>query len=388
MIRKLAIVGAIVTGVVALVAGPAFAHVEIEREGKVGTDGVVAATLHVPNEETNAGTTKGVLVLPGTPQLTVAEPEAVNGWTATVEKSAAGDVTQVTWTGGPLAGAEKVALPLKIGDVPADVDAVVFKAVQTYDDGTEVSWIEPTPAGGEEPEHPAPVLTVRAQQPVDDDAAATDHQATTTTKAKSDDSSSTGTIIAIVRRHRHRARDHRVLRQPVATRQGKPDGLTDAAGTAPALRAKVGPWLTTGSRLVLAVVWAWAGWAKIADPDAATRAVRAYEIFPEFLVKPIAWGLPFVELGLALLLVIGLACRPAAWVSAVLFLGFIVMIGSAWARGLSIDCGCFGGGGATNGVDGAKYAEEIVRDLVLLGLAVFVAVGPDLFLSLDRRMNG
>src|SRR3954471_1508310 len=106
MIRKLAIVGAIVTGVVALAAGSAFAHVEIEREGEVSADGVVAATLHVPNEETNAGTTKVVLVFPGTPQLKVAEPEAVNGWTATVEKSAAGDVTQVTWTGGPLTGEE------------------------------------------------------------------------------------------------------------------------------------------------------------------------------------------------------------------------------------------------------------------------------------------
>lgn len=163
--------------------------------------------------------------------------------------------------------------------------------------------------------------------------------------------------------------------------------MTDTTGAAPALRTKVGPWCSTGARLVLAVVWAWAGWAKIADPDAATRAVRAYELFPEVLVKPIAWGLPFVELGLAILLLIGLACRPAAWVSAVLFVGFIAMIVSAWARGLSIDCGCFGGGGPTNGVDAAKYAQDIVRDLVLLGLAVFVAVGPSSFLSLDRRMT-
>jgi uncharacterized membrane protein YphA (DoxX/SURF4 family) len=141
------------------------------------------------------------------------------------------------------------------------------------------------------------------------------------------------------------------------------------------------------ARLALAGVWAWAGWAKIADPDAAARAVRAYEIFPESLVKPIAWGLPFVELGLALLLFLGLACRPAAWVSAVLFLAFIVMIGSAWARGLSIDCGCFGGGGAAEGVDGAKYAQEMLRDLVLIGLAVLVAIGPASNLSLDRRMT-
>ena len=146
-------------------------------------------------------------------------------------------------------------------------------------------------------------------------------------------------------------------------------------------------WITFAARLVLAVVWAWAGLAKISDPDAATRAVRAYELFPEALVKPIAWGLPFVELGLALLLLIGLATRPAGWVSAVLFVAFIAMIGSAWARGLSIDCGCFGGGGVTNRFDASKYAEEIVRDVVLLGLSLFVALGPRSPLSVDERMG-
>jgi len=149
--------------------------------------------------------------------------------------------------------------------------------------------------------------------------------------------------------------------------------------------SRAGPWLTTAARLALAVVWTWAGLAKMADPDAALRAVRAYELFPEVLVKPVAWGLPFVELALAVLLLVGLATRPAAWASALLFVTFIVMIGSAWARGLSIDCGCFGGGGATSSVDAGKYALEIVRDLVFVGLAVFVAVGPASHLALDRR---
>jgi hypothetical protein len=42
MIRKQVVVGSIVTGVVVLVAGPAFAPVEIERDGEVGADGMVA----------------------------------------------------------------------------------------------------------------------------------------------------------------------------------------------------------------------------------------------------------------------------------------------------------------------------------------------------------
>ena len=71
MIRKLAIVGAIVTGAVALVAGPAFAHVEIEREGDVSSTGVVAATLEgARTRRTTPGTVTIELVFPATPKLT------------------------------------------------------------------------------------------------------------------------------------------------------------------------------------------------------------------------------------------------------------------------------------------------------------------------------
>jgi uncharacterized protein YcnI len=193
MIRKLAVVGAIVTGVVALVAGPAFAHVEIERDGKVSAGGVVAATLHVPNESTTAGTVKIELTFPATPKLTTVEAQAVNGWTATVTKSSSGDVQAVTWSGGPLSGNTEMAFPLSIGDVPTNVDTVDFKAVQTYDNGDVVRWIEPTPAGGDEPEHPAPVLTVRGAAPQEDAAPAADNS-----KSDSDDGLSTGAIVAIV----------------------------------------------------------------------------------------------------------------------------------------------------------------------------------------------
>jgi protein-disulfide isomerase len=68
-------------------------------------------------------------------------------------------------------------------------------------------------------------------------------------------------------------------------------------------------WAATVARLLLATVWAWAAMAKIADPDAAVRAVRAYQLLPELLVRPVAWGLPFAELALAILLAAGLATR-------------------------------------------------------------------------------
>jgi uncharacterized membrane protein YphA (DoxX/SURF4 family) len=54
--------------------------------------------------------------------------------------------------------------------------------------------------------------------------------------------------------------------------------------------------------------------------------------------------LPFFELAVGILLVLGASTRIAAFVSGLLMFAFIIGISQAWARGLSIDCGCFGGG--------------------------------------------
>lgn len=136
------------------------------------------------------------------------------------------------------------------------------------------------------------------------------------------------------------------------------------------------------ARLGLAVVWAWAAIAKLGDADAAVRAVRAYEILPEALVKPFAWGLPFVELALAVLLVLGVGSRIAGWISAGILVVFMVGIVSVWVRGIQIDCGCFGGGGPAD-VDGWTYASELLRDGFFLVLALVVALGPRSPYSLD-----
>jgi uncharacterized membrane protein YphA (DoxX/SURF4 family) len=145
------------------------------------------------------------------------------------------------------------------------------------------------------------------------------------------------------------------------------------------------PWLATLARLVLAVTWAWAGVAKVADPDAAVRAVRAYRLLPEAAVRPLAWGLPFLELALAALLLAGLATRFAALGSAGLLAVFMAAMGSAWARGLRIDCGCFGGGGASPGVGAGDYLLDLARDAGLLAVALLLAWSPRSRLAVDRE---
>jgi uncharacterized membrane protein YphA (DoxX/SURF4 family) len=140
-------------------------------------------------------------------------------------------------------------------------------------------------------------------------------------------------------------------------------------------RSGVAPLMSTAMRLVLGTVLLVAGAMKIIDPQASVAAVRAFELLPGGLVTVVGWGLPFLELVLGVLLVAGVAVRPAALATAVLLAGFVAAVASAAVRGLSIDCGCFGGGGPVPPGQTA-YAGEILRDLALLAAAVWLVVRP------------
>ena len=142
-------------------------------------------------------------------------------------------------------------------------------------------------------------------------------------------------------------------------------------------------WVSTAARAVLGAVFLVAGALKAADPHASVAAVRAYELVPPGLETVVGWGLPFVEIALGLLLLAGLATRPVAAAAAVLLLGLVAAVASAAARGLSIDCGCFGGGGPVPPGETA-YGAEIARDTGLL-LAGWLVARPDSRLSLEPR---
>ncbi|MEU0932169.1 MauE/DoxX family redox-associated membrane protein [Embleya sp. NPDC005971] len=164
------------------------------------------------------------------------------------------------------------------------------------------------------------------------------------------------------------------------TATATPDGAA-TAGPLASLR-KAAPWIGLAARLGLAFVWAYAGWEKALDPDQAAYAVRGYDVLPDGLVEPVGYALPYLELGLALLLVVGIGTRLVASLSALLLIVFIAGIAQAWARGLAIDCGCFGGGGPVE-PDKTAYLEEILRDCGFLLLAIWLIVFPRTRLSAD-----
>ncbi|MFI8266625.1 MauE/DoxX family redox-associated membrane protein [Streptomyces sp. NPDC085665] len=136
------------------------------------------------------------------------------------------------------------------------------------------------------------------------------------------------------------------------------------------------------ARIALAVVWCAAGWAKIQDPQASVHAVRVYRVLPEALLTPVGYGLPALELALAALLLLGLRCRLAAVLSAALLVAFLAGIVQAAIRGMSIDCGCFGGGGEVAASD-TRYTKEILRDLGLICLSARLIHRPASRYALD-----
>ena len=141
-------------------------------------------------------------------------------------------------------------------------------------------------------------------------------------------------------------------------------------------------WVGLVARLVTGGVWIVAGAIKLPDPAASVRAVRAYDLLPEAVVPTVGHLLPVVEVVVGQLLVLGLLTRPAAVVSSLLLVAFVVGIASAWSRGLSIDCGCFGGGGFDADAR-EKYPWEIARDVGLLAASAWLVARPASRSSLD-----
>ena len=143
------------------------------------------------------------------------------------------------------------------------------------------------------------------------------------------------------------------------------------------------PWIGLVARLVLGGVLLIAGYLKAFTIDKSQMAVRAYEVLPISLANFLGIILPWLEIGAGLLLILGFAVRYSAIFGTALMLIFVIAISQAWARGLSIDCGCFGGGGKVAPGE-TKYLSEILRDLGLAALGIYLIRYPKTRFALEK----
>jgi uncharacterized membrane protein YphA (DoxX/SURF4 family) len=134
-------------------------------------------------------------------------------------------------------------------------------------------------------------------------------------------------------------------------------------------------WLSLVGRLILGGTLLAAGLLKVSHPYTSAAAVRAYRLLPNNLANLIGYTLPWFEIGIALALILGLAVRICSVITGLLMIAFMVGVGSAWARGLTIDCGCFGGGGKV-AAGATQYWQEMLRDMGLIVIVVYLIWKP------------
>lgn len=165
MMRRFAL---LLVAALGMAAAPAAAHVTVNPQ-EAAKGGFAKLAFRVPNEREAPATVQVEIVFPSDHPLRSVSVRPRPGWTYSVEREGEA-VARITWTGGVIRPGEFEEFEVSGGPLPTDADRLVFRALQTYDNGEVVRWIEEAVEGGPEPEHPAPVLSL--VEPVDEEGPA------------------------------------------------------------------------------------------------------------------------------------------------------------------------------------------------------------------------
>ena len=193
-------IAAATTGLMALGLTPASAHVSAEAT-TTAAGGYTRITFSVPNESDTASTEQIQITLPEDAPFASVRTQPVPGWSAEVTETelatpapaGEGSITEaasaITWTaeeGHSIDPGQFQTFTISAGPLPEEEGQQLLLPVsQTYTDGRTVAWDDPATQGQEEPEHPAPTLTVTAAEAdshgsTDEAAAAAENTAATT----------------------------------------------------------------------------------------------------------------------------------------------------------------------------------------------------------------
>ncbi|MCB1230066.1 MAG: hypothetical protein KDN19_07365 [Verrucomicrobiae bacterium] len=126
-------------------------------------------------------------------------------------------------------------------------------------------------------------------------------------------------------------------------------------------------------RILYGLLWFWAGAAKFMDPTAFSLAIRNFRLVEDPWVAALALFLPPLEMVAALAVIFHRGARGGLAILWIALFVFTLAIGISWARGLDIECGCFGLSGST-----INYPIKLAQNLALL------AVGGWLFFRTAR----
>ena len=135
-------------------------------------------------------------------------------------------------------------------------------------------------------------------------------------------------------------------------------------------------------RIGLGVIFIISGAGKLPEGAAFVDQVEEANILPHALAWVYGAALPYVEIVIGALLILGLLSRFAAGIGGLAALSFIIGNSTRLYRGLYGECGCFGN------VAWLQFStrDALIIDFVLLILALQILVHKGEFLSLDSKI--
>jgi uncharacterized protein YcnI len=158
-------------------AGIASAHVTAHSPDQLVQGGDAEIVFRSPNEEDTASMTTLEVDFSATSPIGDADIKPMPGWTYQVnmttlnppvkmaDDSISSAVKSIVWTAQPGFGikpGEFQEFDISVEGLPTNTTTMDLPAIQTYDNGAVVDWNQPTPASGQEPDHPLPHLTLAA----------------------------------------------------------------------------------------------------------------------------------------------------------------------------------------------------------------------------------
>jgi hypothetical protein len=111
-------------------------------------------------------------------------------------------VNSITWTANSIATSiaqdEFAAFTVNADGIPDGPDQLVFRAVQSYSDGSTVRWVDPVTPGGPEADHPTPILQLTAGSETTTPTTSGTSSASTTVASTEDNSARALGVIGII----------------------------------------------------------------------------------------------------------------------------------------------------------------------------------------------
>lgn len=140
-------------------------------------------------------------------------------------------------------------------------------------------------------------------------------------------------------------------------------------------------------RILLGGLFIFAGVIKLGDIQGFAFSVKAFEIFPaeaEHAVRLVTFAVPWTELIIGVMLVLGYWTRGAALLLAAILAGFVAGIVSVLARDMNVTCGCFGR--FERPCTGPIGVCHVIRNAVLLLGTLFVVWKGPGSMAIDRQV--